>query len=263
MVKAWPHEGISPVALWDVLVNDEALYAMRDTSWFYPSLAKSVIALRAGKAVREGGVRLPALTWDAVALVGGALDEARARDAFDAARIPLDVVASDPFFACAHAREALTADGPAYADAVVLDVGQTSIKGSGPTTRIHRPRPVAVDGMNPREELVANVAAALTDTCVGLEPAFVLLALPAAVDAPDGHLQLGTSTYPTSGEGEVLVREILERGGCPNASAAVVNDAVLAAWALARRTPSPTQTRLVLTLGLGVGAALVARAPAT
>jgi hypothetical protein len=245
MANAWPHEGIVPVALWDVLVNDEALYSMRDTPWFYASLAKTVLALRAGKAIREGGARLAAHAWDAVAIVGGALDEARARDAFDAARVPLDVVAADPFFACSHAREALAEDGAAYADAVVLDVGRSSIKGSGPTTRIHRPRRVDVEGTNPREELIANVAAALAETCVGQVPTFVLLALPCEGDDRD-----------------VLVREILGRAGCASATAAVIDDAVLAAWALSRRTPSQTQTRLVLTLGFGVGAALAARSPA-
>ena len=260
MVSAFPHEGITPIELWDVQVGDATLFALRDAPSFYTSLVRAVLALRAGKAVREGGARLPALAWDAVALVGGALDEARARDAFDAAGVALDVVSADPFFASSHAREVLAEEGPPYTDAVVIDVGQTAIKGTGPSARVHRPRPVDVVAGDPRGELVTYVAGVLTDACAGLEPGFVLLGLPCEVDTRDGELVLGASTYATAGEGAVLVREILARAGCASASAAVVNDAILAAWALARRVPSSTQSRLVLTLGLGVGAALIERA---
>ena len=260
MVKAWPHEGIAPIELWDVRVGDSTLYGLRDDPSFYRSLVAAVLALRSGKAVREGGERLPAAPWDAVALVGGALDETGARDAFDAAGITLDVVAADPFFASSHAREVLAEFGPAYDRAVVIDVGQTSVKGAGPATRIHRPRAAAV-ALDARAELVRYVASVLADACAGSVPGFVLLALPCEVETRDGALVLGSSTYPTAGEGEALVREILASAGCESAASAVVNDAILAAWALARRVPSLTQSRLVLTLGLGVGAALVDRAP--
>ena len=262
MVKAWPHEGITPIELWDVRVGASTLYGLRDDPSFYGSLVGAVIALRSGKAVREGGERLPAAPWDAVALVGGALDETAARDAFDAAGIALDVVAADPFFASSHAREVLAEFGAAYDNAVVIDVGQTSVKGVGPTTRIHRPRVADAIALDARAELVSYVAGVLADACVGVAPAFVLLALPCEVETRDGALALGASTYPTAGEGGALVREILAGAGCASASSAVVNDAILAAWALARRVPSQAQSRLVLTLGLGVGAALVARAPA-
>lgn len=261
MVNAWPHEGIVPIELWDVMVGDASLFARRDEPTFYASLVTAVLALRAGKAVREGGARLPASTWDAVALVGGALDEARARDAFDAAGVALDVVSANPFFASSHAREVLAAEGPEYADAVVLDVGQTAIKGSGPSARIRRPRDAAAASSDPRGALVAYVARVLAEACAGLSPAFVLLALPCEVETRAGTLVLGASTYPTAGEGAGLVREILERAGCAGARCAVVNDAILAAWALARRVPSYSQSRLVLTLGLGVGAALVHATP--
>lgn len=260
MVNAWPHEGIVPVELWDVMVGDASLFARRDEPTFYASLVSAVLALRAGKAVRAGGARLQASAWDAVALVGGALDEARARDAFDAAGVSLDVVSADPFFASSHAREVLAGEGPEYADAVVLDVGQTAIKGSGPSARIHRPRAAAASS-DPRGELVAYVGRALAEACAGLSPAFVLLALPCEVETREGVLVLGESTYPTAGEGAGLVREILERAGCAGARGAVVNDAILAAWALARRVPSYSQARLVLTLGLGVGAALAHATP--
>lgn len=261
MVNAWPHEGIAPIELWDVRVGDSTLYGLRDDPSFYRSLVAAVLALRSGKAVREGGERLPAAPWDAVALVGGALDETGARDAFDAAGITLDVVAADPFFASSHAREVLAEFGPAYDGAVVIDVGQTSVKGAGPATRIHRPRAAAAVALDARAELVRYVASVLADACAGSVPGFVLLALPCEVETRDGALLLGNSTYPTAGEGEALVREILASAGCESAASGVVNDAILAAWALARRVPSLTQSRLVLTLGLGVGAALVDRTP--
>jgi hypothetical protein len=262
VVRAWPHDGIHPLEIWDVEVGDATLFSLRDEPSFYTSLASAVLALRAGRAVREDGTRLPACPWDAVALVGGALDEAAARDAFDAARVPLDVVAADPFFASSHAREVLAELGPAYDGAVVIDVGQTSVKGVGPTTRIHRPRVAGAVVLDARAELVTLASSALTEACAGVPPAFVLLALPCEVETRDGALVLGASTYPTAGEGAALVREVLVRAGCEAAASAVVNDAVLAAWALAQRVPSQTQSRLVLTLGLGVGAALVDRAPA-
>ncbi len=262
MVMAWPHEGITPIELWDVRIGESTLYGLRDAPSFYGSLVGAVLALRSGKAVREGGDRLPATAWDAVALVGGALDETRARDAFDAAGIALDVVAADPFFASSHAREVLAELGAAYDGAVVIDVGQTSVKGVGPATRIHRSRAASAGALDARAEFVDYVAGVLADASVGVAPAFVLLALPCEVAMHDGALVLGASTYPTAGEGGALVRDILARAGVASASSSVVNDAVLAAWALARRVPSQTQSRLVLTLGLGVGAALVERAPA-
>jgi hypothetical protein len=261
MVTAWPHDGIVPLELWDVLVGDATLFARRDEPTFYASLVAAALALRAGKAVREGGARLPASAWDAVALVGGALDESRARDAFDAAGVALDVVSDDPFFAASHAREALVELGPAYADAVVVDVGQTVIKGVGPKARIHRARPAAGGAADAREELLSFVGGAVADACAGEAPSFVLLALPCEVETRAGELWFGESTYPTVGESGALVREILTRGGCGSVDVAVVNDAVLAAWALAVRAPSQVQSRLVLTLGLGVGAALALRSP--
>ena len=259
MVSAWPHDGITPVELWDVRVGDTTLFQLRDEPSFYRTLVTAVVALRAGKAVRESGALLPAMAWDAVALVGGSLDETRARDAFDAAGVVLDIVAADPFFASSHAREALVEYGPAYEISIVIDVGQTARKGVGATTRIHRPRKTDQAAADARQALVEFVGGALAEACEGRAPSFVLLALPCEVEDRGGKLVLGASTYPTAGEGDALVAEILDRAGCEGVTCAVVNDAVLAAWALARRVPSMTVSRLVLTLGLGVGAALVDR----
>ena len=72
---------------------------------------------------------------------------------------------------------------------------------------------------------------------------------------------LGASSYPTEGDAASLVAEVLACTGLADTRLAgtrvsVVNDAVLAAWAFARVSPSP-RSRLVLTIGHGVGAALV------
>ena len=263
MVTAWPHVGIVPIELWDVLVGGATLFARRDEPTFYTSLVTAVIALRAGTAVREGGARLPATAWDAVALVGGSLDEARARDAFDAAGLALDVVAADPFFAASHAREVLAEIGPVYADAIVINVGQTAIKCVGPTTR--SPPTPSCRRLSLRAARRARGAGVGCSDGRVLRCRVVVRAPRAAVRGRerDGEIVLGASTYPTAGEGAGLVREILACAGCASASAGVVNDAILAAWALAQRSPSYTQARLVLTLGLGVGAAVVERANAS
>jgi hypothetical protein len=265
-VSAWPHEGIVPIELWDVVVDGQTLFARRDEPAYYASLVAAVLALRRGAAVRASGARLPACDWDAVALVGGALDESRARDAFDGAGLALDVVSADPFFAASHALEALAqerGDGDAgRTEAVVIDVGQTAIKGYGSSGRVHRPRSHPAASADPRALFTAEIAAVLSGLSAGRAPSLVLLALPCEVATRDGHVVLGPSTYPTAGDGATLVREVLGAAGLAHAPTAIVNDAILAAWALARRSPCRTGARLVLTVGLGVGAALVARMPA-
>lgn len=268
-VTAWAHEGIVPVELWDVLVDGRTLFARREEPSFYGLLASAVLALRRGEAVREAGGRLPAFAWEAVAMVGGALDEARARDAFDAARVALDVVAADPFFAASHAFEALMESESASGNPVVIDVGQTSIKASGRERRVHRERRLEaappsgdpVVRLAVRAAFVDQIAAAIVEASSGEAPSFVLLGLPCEVETHGDDIVLGASTYPTAGAGSALVEEILARAGCASTATALVNDAVLAAWALARRSPCRSRARLVLTLGLGVGAAVVAPDP--
>jgi len=243
-VTAWPHEGIVPLELSDVLIEGTTLVGRREDPTFYASLAAAVVALRNGDAVRDSGDRVPPRPWTVVSLVGGVLDEARARDAFDAAGIMLDVVSDDAFFAASHALEALGENGALRADAVVIDVGRSAIKAAGPGGRISRRRVCpAVHGDEPSAELraafAAEIAAALVDACPGRPPSFVLLGM--------------------AGGGIPLVRDVLDRAACSESPAAIVNDAVLAAWALARRSPCRSPYQLVLTVGLGVGAALIDR----
>ncbi|MDB4936991.1 MAG: hypothetical protein JWP87_3963 [Labilithrix sp.] len=253
-VSAWPHDGIVPIELWDVMIDGATLFERRDDAAYYRSLARAASSLRDGSAVRAGGARLPARAWDAVAIVGGALDEALARDAFDEAGIALDVVSADPFFAASHALEALAEGGDAAC--VVIDVGQTAIKGYGGSGRVHRPR--GDRSAASRAVFAEDIAAVLAEVCGGRVPSFVLLGLPCEVTVDGDDVVLGPSTYPTAGGGVDLVREVLALAGLARTEAAIVNDAILAAWALARRSPCPTRTRLVLTVGLGIGAAVVA-----
>lgn len=267
-VSAWPHPGVTAVELWDMMIDGATLFAQREAASFPRSLGKAVLALRRGEAVRAGGEVLPALAWDAVALVGGAVDESRTRDAFDAAGIPLDVVSADPLFAASHGREALVESRRGNAGAVVIDAGQTAIKACGPAGRVHRARttPMANDGAQPAPEddphraaFVAEISSVLLEACGETEPSYLLLGVPCEVTTKDHSLVLGVSTHPIAGDGASLVRAITRRAGCEWISSAIVNDAVLAAWALASRSPSPARSRLVLTLGHGVGAALVER----
>lgn len=44
MVNAWPHEGIVPIELWDVMVGDASLFARRDEPTFYASLVTAALA---------------------------------------------------------------------------------------------------------------------------------------------------------------------------------------------------------------------------
>jgi hypothetical protein len=268
---AWPHPGVTAVELWDVVVGGATLFARRDEPSFYASLATAVRSLRDGAAVRATGEALSAMAWDSVALVGGAVDESRARDAFDAAGVALDVVSDDPFFAASHGREALAEEHASYADAIVLDVGQTAVKAWGPAGRVRRPRSTAVvsdaalswPSTDPaRAALVDELAGVVVDACQGQAPSFLLLGVPCEVLASGGAITLGASTYPLAGDAVTLLRAVLDRAGHGAIASAVVNDAVLAAWAIGRRSPTRARARLVLTVGLGVGAALLAPAPA-
>ena len=256
-VTAWPNGRIAPLEMWDVVVDGRSLFARRDEPTFYGSLAEAALAVRHGRAVREGGERLPAMPWESVAVVGGAVDEAALRAAFERDGVALDTVSADPCFAVATAVAALRARaGNGGSDAVVVDVGQTAIKAAGPRAKVHRAR--RRSRADERVALVDDVAAVLAETRGDVRPSFVLLAVPCEVAASAGRIQLGRSTYPTAGDGIALTTEILARAGCSGVSAAIVNDAVLAAWAISQASPNPSKPRLVLTIGHGVGAAFVA-----
>jgi hypothetical protein len=253
-VQAWPHEGIVPLEVWDLMVDGRSLFACRAEATFYDALAAAVLALRRGEATREEGTRLGAVPWDAVLLVGGAVDAVRARAAFAARGIALEVSVSDP---CYVARLALEVLAEHDREAVVVDVGQTAIKAAGPHGVVHRRHEGEV---GEQAALASAIAAATSAACREHRPTTLLLALPCEVTMTHGAPVLGASTLPTAGDGSALGAAL--RARLPWACETwLVNDAVLAAWALARRRPGVAagRARLVLTLGFGVGAALIER----
>lgn len=245
----WPHDGIVPVELWDVLRAGRTLFARRDEPSFFASLAVAALAARKGDAVREAGERLAALPWATVAIAGGGVDEAMARDAFAAAGADVALLSTDAMFA---ARGALPLARAVDPSAVVVDAGQTAVKAAGPRGTVVRPR-------LPAGDFIDEVAWALRATS-DATTSFVLLALPCEVAPRSGAIALGASTYPTEGDGAVLSAEILRRAGLPHARAALVNDAVLAAQVVSSSLAAgalPLGRCLVLTVGHGVGAAFV------
>lgn len=242
---SWPHDGIVPVELWDVLDTGKTLFARRDEASFFASLASAVVAARAGTAMREIGERVPSLAWDTVAIAGGGVDEPRARAAFQAAGVDVALISTDVMFAVEGARALVRAIDPL---AVVVDAGQTAVKASGPGGSVVRPRP-SVD------DLAGEIAAAIRATA-DMTTSFVLLALPCEVTTRPSGLTLGASTYATEGDGALLVAEIARRAALPSARIAAVNDAVLAAQVVAHRLANP-ESCLVLTVGHGVGAAWI------
>lgn len=249
MVTPWPHEGIAPLEVWDALASGRTLFARRDEPAFFEHLAAVALALRRGEAVREGGVRLPLCRWGSIALVGGRVDEAAARPAFDAIGAPIDLLSADPFFAASAAARRLGARG------AVIDVGQTALKAEGPAGQVHLPRRPAAGG-DPRARLVEDIARALAGALGGAVPSGVLFSLPCEVEARAGALWLGPSSYPTEGDGAPLLEACLVGAGVAGVPAWAVNDAVLAAWATVEacgRGPG----RLVFTVGHGVGGAWV------
>lgn len=273
-VSVWPHDDVVPLELWDVVVDGATLFARRDERSFYASLAKAAAMLRRGEALRASGERLPELAWDTVALVGGALDERRARAAFRAADLSVGLVSSDAMFVV-HGGLGLAR--AIHDSAVAVDVGQTAVKAAGAGGSVMRRRPALLatdDGtanVATRGIFCEEVAAALLAASGEAPPSFVLLSLPCEVVAADRGIDLGSSSYPTAGDGAGLVAEILARAGAVAIRVAIVNDAVLAAHVVARAAGGGGESgnssvssdsggaRLVLTIGHGVGAALAVR----
>lgn len=251
MVTLWRHEGLAPLEVWDVLVEGRTLFARRHEAAFFEHLAAVACALRRGDAVREGGVRLPPRPWSSVAIVGGCVDEARARAAFDAIGAPIDLLSEDPFFAASAAARWLGRGG------LAIDVGQTALKAIGPSGRVHQARrPATKAAADGRARFVGDIAAALAGALGDAKPSGVLFALPCEVEARGDALWLGASSYPTEGEGAQMLDACLEKAGIAGVPAWVVNDAILAAWATGEAS-GRGRGRLVFTVGFGVGAACV------
>jgi hypothetical protein len=257
-ISVWSHAGIAPIEMWDVLVEGRSLFARRDEPTFFGSLAAAVMALRRGDAVRETGERLARASWRSVALLGGGVDPPRAIEAFAAVDVEPRIVSNDPLFPARAARQMLATTTPISAPLVVCDVGQTAIKTSASRGTFARSR--SRSGMG-RAAFVGEIARAIADACnepAAVAPSFLLLGLPCEIEARGDAIVCGPSTYPTAGDGVALARDVVTRAGFAETEVALVNDAVLAAWAhRATRRDQGSPSELVLTMGLGVGAALI------
>ncbi|WP_143141479.1 hypothetical protein [Nannocystis exedens] len=246
---------MTPVELWDVVVDGAPLYAAPRDATYGRALARAVEALRDGEAACESATPLPEACRrvDRVVLAGGAAGHVR----WDSSRVPA-VCAPEPERCAERGGLAVLAG----ARGLVVDLGQSRLKIlAGDGRRWSSPRDLAaipistrpVDGAG-RAALIAFVAAGLR-AAAGAGCERIVMALPCEI-APDGAL--GTCSYPW-GAGEPIVEAFLAAAGLGAVPTLLVNDAELAAIGVAEDGVAPGVT-LVLTLGFGVGGALVERA---
>ena len=245
---------VTPLEVWDLLVDGMPLYHASRGPGFGAALARASEALAAGVAVSESGWRYPATCREIsrVVLVGGAAEDVL----WDSSSVPA-ARAPEPERCAERGGRAILAR--AGARGLVVDLGQSRLKVWGERRRWSHPRdvtaipvsmrPVAAVG---RAALVEFVAAALREAAGDARPQAIVLALPCEVSA-DGAL--GTCSYPWRA-GEPIVAEMLAAAGLADVPTWLVNDAELAAIGVAEALP-PGPTTLVLTLGFGVGGALV------
>lgn len=245
---------VTPIELWDVIVDGVPLYHVPRGPGFGAALARAVERLAAGVAVSESGGEFPAACREIteVVLVGGAAGDVL----WDSPKIPA-VPASEPERCAERGGRAILAR--AGVRGLVVDLGQSRLKVWGERQRWTHPRDLAavpismrpVEGVG-RAALVAFVAGALREAAADARPEAIVLALPCEV-ASDGAL--GTCSYPWRA-GEAVVAEMLTAAGLADVPTWLVNDAELAAVGVAQDRPAGATT-LVLTLGFGVGGALV------
>ncbi len=244
--------GVTPLELWDVLVDGAPLHLVPPARW--PAAAARVVAaLRAGAAARSGAAPYAAVDFRDVVVGGG-----RARAVVDAlAAIGIAArVSPDPTFVAAAGGRLLLASvvGVVAGAGVVVDVGQSAIKrcgGGGRATFVRDPRVVPpTPSPAARDAALDFIAAAMSPKHA--RPAGIVLALPCEI-GDDGAA--GACTYPWR-EGERIVDDVLARAGLAGVPCAVLNDAELAAVSVDVLLGPPRPT-LVLTAGTGLGAALL------
>lgn len=246
---------VTPLELWDVIVDGVPLYQVARGPGFAAALTRAVEALAGGVAVSESGSVFPAACRGItqVVLVGGAAQDVL----WDSSKIPA-APASDPERCAERGGRAILAR--AGVRGLVVDLGQSRLKVWGEQRRWSHPRdlvaiPISmrpVEGIG-RAALVAFVAGALREATAHAQPEAIVLALPCEV-AADGAP--GTCSYPWRAGEAIILKEMLDAAGLADVPTWLVNDAELAGIGVAEDRPEGATT-LVLTLGFGVGGALV------
>jgi hypothetical protein len=245
---------VTPLEIWDVLVDGTPLHAVPRGPDFPAALARMSRSLIAGSAVGGASTRFPPACRDIVrvALVGGAAEAiAWPRDALPRLHVPRAEHCAERGGRAILTRASLRG--------LVVDLGQSRLKIASEDRRWSHPRdllaiPISgrpVDGRG-RAALVKFFAGALREAAAHSAPQALVLALPCEVAANGA---LGTCSYPWRA-GEPIVPELLAAAGLADLPTWLLNDAELAAIGVAEPSPPPGVT-LVLTLGFGVGAALL------
>ena len=245
---------VTPLEVWDLLVDGVPLYRRERGPGFGAALAAAAEALASGRAESESGAGFPdaCRAVRRVVLAGGAAGAV----AWPSARLPASLAEDGD---AAGERGGLAVLGRAGKRGLVADLGQSRLKVSSGAERRVYARDLAaipvsarpVDGAG-RDALVAFVAGALRRAAADAWPEAIVLALPCEI-SPEGAL--GTCSYPWRA-GDPIVPEILAVSGLAAVPTLLLNDAELAALGVAERGPVEDAT-LVLTVGFGVGGALL------
>lgn len=225
---------VTPVQVWNTCVDGDPFYK-HVTARRVCSVDELVHGVRRGVDV---------LRWHheftAVVLAGGLTERA----GFTAAAAPMHVCSYGRFFAAAAASEIVTGDH------VVMDVGQTSIKGRVGEVFERDTKILPFTSCSPDRAIdwIGRTLRKLTDGAPLGAP--IVLTLPAPLD---DACVLGDNTYGLARRGDA-VHAILDAANVRNRDVYVLNDAELAGILAAKTAIYPT---LVLTLGLGPGGAIV------
>ncbi len=261
MIRRLRPPGISPLEVWDVVTPAGPLYAAATARARADGIVSMLRALVAGSAVRaRGGVVAVSVNGDDDGPV--AFDRVVVGGGGDIASVVAAIVAAG--FVADAAGVYVGTDGGCVLcagakDALIVDVGQTSIKRwyRGERSRTARPPTIPMEQLT-REPQARALARAHTVRFIATAlqtaqpPSRIVLALPCEID--DDLVVQGCS-YPWHDDDCALVNDVARAAGIDDSvDVGVINDAELAAC-----TVVDDGVTLMLTVGLGVGAALVRR----